>query len=278
MGKALTFSVNEQGIAKVIFDLPGEKVNKFNLDVIEEWEKLIQDLKKDVVIQALVVESAKKNIFIAGADLSLLSQIKDPEDALQKARRGQALFQAWSELPFPTVAVIDGACLGGGMEFALACTYRLVTDNDKTQLGLPEVTLGILPGWGGTQRLPRLIGLSRALPLILSGKSLAGAQALRNGIADAIVAKEFLEEGRKAFLHEILSEEGKKRILQKRNPVWWTEWLLDKNPLGQALVFHQAKKDVLKQTQGHYPAPLKALEVVRQTHCGSLEEGLKKEA
>lgn len=278
MDKALTFSVNEQGVAKVMFDLPGEKVNKFNLDVIAEWEKLVQELKKDVVIQALVVESSKKNIFIAGADLSLLSQIRDPEDALQKAKRGQALFQSWSELPFPTVAVIDGACLGGGLELALACTYRLVTDNDKTQLGLPEVTLGILPGWGGTQRLPRLIGLSRALPLILSGKSLSGSQALKSGIADAMVAKEFLEEGKKRFLQDILSEGGKKRILEKRKPVWWTHWLLDKNPFGHALVFHLAKKDVLKQTKGHYPAPLKALEVVQKSHCGGLEDGLKIEA
>ena len=276
MEKVLTFSMDEQGIAKVVFDLPGEKVNKFNLDVIEEWEALVQELKKNLLIQVLVVESAKKNIFIAGADLSLLSQIKTPEDALQKAKRGQVLFQAWSALPFPTVAVIDGACLGGGLEMSLACTYRLVTDNDKTQLGLPEVTLGILPGWGGTQRLPRLIGLSRALPLILSGKPLSGSQALKNGIADALVAKEFLEEGKKKFLREILSKEGKKKILEKRKS--WVRWIWDENFLGQALLFQQAKRNVLKQTKGHYPAPLKALEVLRESHGGDLEEGLKKEA
>jgi 3-hydroxyacyl-CoA dehydrogenase/enoyl-CoA hydratase/3-hydroxybutyryl-CoA epimerase len=273
---AFSLSVDGEGIARLVFDLPGEKVNKFSAAVMGELGELIDLLAKRGDVKVLTVTSGKPDIFIAGADIKELQRITIAADALAKARAGQQLFQRWHDLPFPTIAVIDGACLGGGLEFAMACTFRLVTDADRTSLGLPEVTLGILPGWGGTQRLPRLVGPKQALDMILAGKPLNGPKSLKAGLADACVARAFLDVEVPRFIERVLSHDGREAIRAGRKPRGGSG-ILEGNPFGRMLLYRGARQLLKKKSRG-MPAPFKALEVVRQTYGGSLDTGLTREA
>src|SRR5262249_10511505 len=129
----------------------------------------------------------KPGVFIAGADVRLIAAVRKVEEARGKAINGQLVFEAMANVPFPTVAAISGACLGGGLELALGCSARVAADSDEVQIGLPEVRLGLIPGWGGTQRLPRLVGLPPALRMILTGRTLSAREAYRAGLVDAVV-------------------------------------------------------------------------------------------
>jgi len=278
MSSAFTLTVDSQGIGTLVFDLPNEKVNKFSMPVMEELEKIVDSLKSRTDIKVLLIKSGKPDIFIAGADLHGFGPaFKDPPLLEKLIRQGHRTFNKIEQLPFPTIAVINGVCLGGGLEFALACNYRIVTDNPKTSLGLPEVTLGIFPGWGGTQRLPKLIGLTEGLGMILSGKPVNAFKAWKLHLADAIVPWQFQDEKVPEFVSLILTENGKKKVLSKRQRSGILPFLLEKNPLGRAFVFHQAKKDVLSKTKGHYIAPLVALDLIKDTYGKSQPEGLEKE-
>lgn len=278
MDNAFKLSVNEEGIANLVFDLPGEKVNKFTVPVMEELEKVLDEAAQNKKIKAMTISSGKDDIFIAGADLHSFEPVfKDPTKGVKIISTGHRVFNKLQNLPFPTVALIQGACLGGGMEMALACTYRVVSDSPKTQLGLPEVTLGIIPGWGGTQRMPRLVGLSEGLSLVLGGKPVKANKAAKIGLADAIYSPAFFDEGVKQFLKHCLTFEGEKKIKEKRNNHSWSSLLLESNPVGRALIYKMAEKDVLKHTKGHYPAPLVALNLIKETYSLPLSEGLAKE-
>lgn len=276
---SFTTSISPEGIAELKFDLQGEKVNKLSIPVLDELEKKLDELQKNPSIKVLKLTSGKSGTFIAGADLhSFEPAFKNPGIARDIIRKGHHVFNKLQSLPFPTVAVIDGTCLGGGLECALACTYRVVTDNPKTLVGLPEVTLGIFPGWGGTQRLPRLIGLSGGVDMILTGKSLGALKAYQTRVADAIIPSEFQEEKIKDFIASILTKEGKEQIAKRRNSKKWTTYLLDENTLGNKLVYSQAEKTVQEKTKGHYPAPFIALQVIKDSYTLPLNEGLKLEA
>lgn len=279
MSAAFNFTRSADGIGYLTFDLQGEKVNKFSIPVLEELEKAIEALPKDGSIKLLAIRSGKENVFIAGADLhSFEPAFESPSIAEKIIRTGHRVFSKVEALPFPTVALINGACLGGGLEFALSCSYRFVSDNPKTQLGLPEVTLGIFPGWGGTQRLPRLVGLENALNMILTGKAVNGLKAFKMGLADGIGAWEFFEEKSAEFLQLLLTEKGREKIKEKRGRKSFRKLLLEANPLGRSFLFSQSKSQVLEKTKGRYNAPLIALDVIKQTATLPLNEGLKKEA
>lgn len=272
---AFKLHISDQGIATLIFDLPNEKVNKLSLPVLDELETVLKEVSGKSNIRALVIRSAKPDIFIAGADLKNFEEaFVDPPLIEKIIKRGHTVFDALASLPFPTIAVIDGVCLGGGTEFALACKYRVVTDNPKTQIGLPEVTLGIYPGWGGTQRLPRLVGLEEALNMILTGKSVDAKKAFKIKLADAILPAEFLEESLPKFIEECTSREGQLEIFKRRRLNGLKHFLMEGNPLGRALMFSMARKTVLSKTKGHYPAPLVALHVLKETYGMPLKEGL----
>jgi len=274
---AFTLTVDPSGIARLVFDLPGEKVNKFSAVVVTELNALLDDLGKRAGVKALVVTSGKTDVFVAGADIRELQTISTTDEAYAKARAGQMLFQRVADLPFPSVAAIDGACLGGGMEFALACTYRVVTDEPKTSLGLPEVSLGILPGWGGTQRLPALVGLGQALEMILPGKPLNGPKAYKAGLADRCVARAFLPADLASFVAEILTPGGRAKVLARRAQRPFARKLAD-SALMRPVVWSKARKELMRKTRGMMPAPLKALEVIRQTRGMPLAQGLEVEA
>ncbi|MEI8124416.1 MAG: 3-hydroxyacyl-CoA dehydrogenase NAD-binding domain-containing protein [Parachlamydiaceae bacterium] len=279
MEQAFNLTVDGDGVGRLVFNLPGEKVNKFSIPVLEELERHIDAIAQDKRIKVLAIASGKPDVFIAGADLHSFEPIfKDPVRGATIINAGHRVFNKLQNLPFPTVALIDGACLGGGMELALACTYRVVSDSSKTQLGLPEVSLGIIPGWGGTQRITRLVGLVEGLPLVLGAKPVKANKAWKIKLADGIAAPEFFKSYSDQFLKRCLTVEGKKQILERRKRRGLRPVLLEENPLGRAFVFNKAKKDVLKKTKGHYPAPLVALDLIKRTYTLPLKDGLAAEA
>ncbi len=185
---------NHGAVAILTLDLQGEPVNKLNGQVKSEFEAALERLKSDAAVKALIIISGKSDNFIAGADIEEFTRLSTREEFERLSREGQEMLQRLDDFPKPVIAAINGACLGGGLELALACDWRIATDHPKTQLGLPEVQLGLLPGAGGCQRLPRLIGLSAALGIIMPGKTEAGLKAFKLGIVDELVPKSILLE------------------------------------------------------------------------------------
>ncbi|MFP3940444.1 MAG: 3-hydroxyacyl-CoA dehydrogenase NAD-binding domain-containing protein [Thermoanaerobaculia bacterium] len=259
MPSAFHLEVGREGLATLTFDSPDRRVNVFDREVLEELEGVVDELAGRDDVSVLVFISGKEAGFIAGADVNMIAQVTDPLEAEAGVRFGQRVFAAWEELPFPTVAAIRGACMGGGTELALASTYRVASDWDKTRIGLPEIKLGILPAWGGCTRLPRLIGIEAALDIILAGRAVRPKKALRTGLVDALLPDA-------AFLDLVrdfaLERKGRKR--KRTGPSLDVKTvLLEKNPLGRKVLFDQAEKRTRAKTGGHYPAPLRALEVIR---------------
>ncbi|HET7251537.1 MAG TPA: fatty acid oxidation complex subunit alpha FadJ [Gemmatimonadales bacterium] len=263
----------KDGVAVVTLDTPGAPVNVISRVVKEEMYELLAELERDANVKAVAFFSGKPDNFIAGADIEEFVQLKSTADAEQLSRDGQALLDRVAASTKPTVAAIHGACLGGGLEFALACRYRIATDHPKTQIGLPEIQLGILPGAGGCQRLPRLIGARAALDMILAGKSERAAKAFKLGIVDELVPPAILPDIALAAARRLAQDPVPRR---RRGGFLGT--LLDGNPLGRLLVFRLAKRQVLAQTKGNYPAPLAALEAVRHGLSHGMKEGLQREA
>ncbi len=269
------FSVDKRNsIAIVTFDLPGERVNKFSAAVKDELLELLDNLRDDPSVSAVAFFSGKPDVFIAGADVDEFVALKSREEAQRLSSEGQEMIGSVSSFPKPIAVGIHGACLGGGLEFSIAAHYRVATDDPETQLGLPEVQLGILPGASGCQRLPRLIGVRAALDIILAGKSVRAKQALRLRLIDELVPGSALRETTLAAAKRLAEGWRPKR----RRPKGVGAVLLDRNPLGRQLVYRQARKQVMKRTGGHYPAPLAALEAVQHGLARGMEAGLKREA
>ncbi len=261
------------GIARVVLDLPGEPVNKITPAVREELDVLLSRLQKDEQVHAVVLSSGKPDTFIAGADIDEFVALRSQAEARELVRGGQALINRLPALGKPIVAAIHGACLGGGLETALACTYRVASDHPKTVLGLPEVQLGIIPAAGGCQRLPRLIGLRGALDLILAGKTLPASRAFRAGMVDELVHPAILQH---------VALDAARRLADgwrpRRRGHGLTGLILDGTPPGRALVLRMARRQVLHQTRGHYPAPLAALRAIGHGLAHGIEAGLDMEA
>jgi 3-hydroxyacyl-CoA dehydrogenase / enoyl-CoA hydratase / 3-hydroxybutyryl-CoA epimerase len=255
---AFTTEVRD-GIAVVTFDLPGEPVNKLNAAVKVEFEALLIHVRDEAEIRAVVLISGKSDSFIAGADIEEFTALTTQAEAERLSFEGQEMVSRVETLPKPVVAAIHGACLGGGLELVLACPYRVATDHPKTQLGLPEVQLGLIPGAGGCQRLPRLIGARAALDMILTGRSERAAKALKLGLVDELVPKSILLRTAMAAADRLAKGGSQRRATQGGLPGFF----LDRTPAGRRLVYRQARAQVLKKTGGHYPAPLAALEAVR---------------
>jgi 3-hydroxyacyl-CoA dehydrogenase/enoyl-CoA hydratase/3-hydroxybutyryl-CoA epimerase len=265
---AFTKERGEDGVVVLTLDVPGEKVNTLGKAVMEEFQWLMTEIEADPSIKGVVFRSGKPDNFIAGADIKDFVAIRSALEGETMSRSGQAIMDRLARLPVPVVAAIHGSCVGGGLETALACTYRIASDDPKTSLGLPEVTLGIIPGAGGSQRLPRLVGLARSLDLILTGRSLKASRALRMGVVDEVVPRPvLLTAARRAALG---LAEG--RLRPRRPGIGLVERLL------RPLIFAKAKRSVVAKTGNHYPAPLAAIEAVRAGTATSLAEGLKIEA
>ncbi|WP_367873453.1 3-hydroxyacyl-CoA dehydrogenase NAD-binding domain-containing protein [Luteolibacter sp. Populi] len=244
------------------FDREGSSANLFDRAVLVELSEKLDALSAHPELEGLLIRSAKPAIFIAGADLKVLSTAQG-EELRDLIELGQATFQKLAELPYPTVAAIHGACVGGGLELALACDWRVASDASATKIGLPETNLGILPAWGGTTRLPRLIGLPAALPLILGGKILVAKAARAKGIVDAVVPQENLEAHALTFL-----KRGKRHLPNR---------ILLHNPVVAPLIAMKARKDLLEKTRGLYPGPEAALEIAAKSCYGPITQGFRRE-
>ncbi len=204
-GGAMRLEVRD-GTARVVLDAPEQKVNLLSAAALQELSALLEEIRNRAVVRCLVVSSGKPGNFIAGVDLHDLQSITDVAGAAEKSRQGQEIFNRLDDLPFPTVALIDGAAVGGGLELALACDYRIVTDSPRTRLSLPETQRGIVPGFGGTYRLPRIVGTSQALRMILSGAPVDGPRAARMGLADACYPSAFLEDRAADFIKALVAQ------------------------------------------------------------------------
>ena len=267
-----------EGIAYLVFNQQKEaKANKFNRETLGELDALLLVLEKKASdIKALVFSSAKENIFIAGADIKELESINSLVSAQNKAKAGQDIFLKWRELPFPTIAVVEGACMGGGTEFILSFNYRIAIDSPKVKIALPEVNLGIIPGFGGTQSLVRVVNLVDALKLITTGATLGSKDAYRKFLLDALFPVEYKKQFINLFVDKILSDEGRNSIEKRRKQRF--KRLCEAIPFFRTFVYRKFKKIIKKKTQGHYPAPLKAVDLIEKTYKKmSFEEGLVEE-
>ncbi|PMH41818.1 multifunctional fatty acid oxidation complex subunit alpha [Vibrio sp. 10N.286.49.B3] len=269
---AFTLTIDEQDLAWLAIDVPNEKMNTLQAAFADDMQGIFTQLEEQKSsIKGLIVHSLKPDNFIAGADIRMLDACTTADEAKALATQGQQMFQTLSDLPFPVVAAIHGPCLGGGLELALACHYRVCSDSDKTRLGLPEVQLGLLPGSGGTQRLPRLIGLLPALDLILTGKQLRAKKALKLGVVDACVPESVLLD----VAQDLIEKHEESAPIRK---VSTKEKLLSQNGLSRKVVFDQAAKQAHKKTRGNYPAAPAILEVIRNGLEHGFEKGLALEA
>lgn len=252
----------KNGIATLTFDLPNEKVNKLSSSVMMELKDHLEKIKNSNY-KFVVFKSAKPKIFIAGADIEEIRQLKTDDAVKSAVSGGQSIMNMIEDLPMPTLAMVHGACAGGGCELILACDYRIASDDSSTRIGLPETQLGILPGFGGSVRLPRTIGIQAALDVILAGKLLNSKKALKVGLVDYVVHPNLLESFTEKQIEKILADgKGKRRKTFKAKGL--VASLLE-GPL-KGVVFSKAKEATLKLTKGHYPAQIEALEVVKKTY------------
>ncbi len=264
------------GIAHLVMDHPARKLNVLDADAIASLEAALNDLEASTP-PGLLVLSGKPGSFIAGADLDAIAGITDPGLVRTLVRRGQAAFGRLAALACAKVAAIDGVCLGGGTELALACDSRVASEEPRTQIGLPEVMLGIFPAWGGTTRLPRLVGLPAALDLILTGRTLDARRAEKLGLVARAVPAAWLVESAERHLAQVARRPARRRRDRYRARSL-AEWFLDATAPGRAIVLSQARRNVLARTGGKYPAPLAVLRVLEQTYGRAEAHGLDAEA
>lgn len=272
---AFTTEIRGDGIAVITIDVPDETMNVLNAKFADEAEAAFSGLADDPKVKGAVIISGKDNSFIAGADIKMLQATTSAGGASKLARMGQLSFQKISDSKKPIIAAINGPALGGGYELALACHGRVATDNKKTVVGLPEVMLGVLPGSGGTQRLPRLIGLQKALPLILQGKQVKAPKALKLGMVDKVVAEGSLLDEAVAMAKSMIGKVDPNRSTAKKE---LKDKLLEDNKFGRKIVFDQARKMTKKATQGNYPAPLAIIDCVEYGLNNGLKAGLAYES
>lgn len=287
----------EQGVATLWFDVAGQKMNTLKPGLERELSAQLAAIRQNGAIRALVFASAKPGSFIAGADIDAIAAVREAREASRVSRAlGEALgaLEAMSrEAHKPVVAAIDGPCLGGGLELALACSARVVSDDPKTVLGLPEVKLGLIPGGGGTQRLWPLVGVGQALDLILTGRNVRPDKAKKMGLVDEVVPAAILLDAARATARRLAdaAAPGAKRARAPSAPQrfvgvaralslqgGWQKLLLEHNPVGQRVLFQQARKALRKQTQGHYPAPERAIDAVERGVRRGKEAGLALES
>ena len=271
--KYFNYKQDKRGVATLIFDTPESNANLFSSESISELNRELDTLMVAKDIKVLLMQSAKEHIFVAGADIKEIKKAKEQKEINDFVKSGQDLFTKLEKLPFPTLAIIDGACLGGGLELALACTYRLATSDAHTRLGFPEVKLGILPGFGGTQRLYPLVGYAKAMELILGAKQLKGEKASKLGLVDACVPSGYLDFKIEEFIQLIFKGKLDKKIEANRKGILWYEYV----KIARNLIDNIAKKNVLQKTQGHYPAPLEVISLMQKTFLKPLQEGLDAE-
>jgi len=263
----------EGNVAIVILDDPDEKVNKLNEKLIDEFTGFLDDLRSNNELRGAILMSGKNDNFIAGADIDMFKTRETAEEMEELSWTGHEVLLEIEEFPKPIVVCIHGSCMGGGTELALACHYRIVSDSSDTKIALPEVKLGLIPGMGGTQRLPRLIGIQKSLPYLLTGKNMYSRQARRTGFADEVVSRHKLKQ---AGIEAVQKYANRK--IERKDRRGFIEKLIENNGLGRLIIFSQAHKKTASQTRGNYPAPPQIIESVRYGYKEGLRSGLKNES
>ena len=276
MPSTLSLDIRPSGIAVVTLDVPGESVNVLGRAVRADFVSLFDRIETETSIRAIVFRSGKTDSWIAGADVEELREIHSATDAERLSREGQLLLDKLEDLRTPVVAAIHGACLGGGLETALACSHRIASDHPKTRLGFPEVQLGLIPGAGGTQRLPQTVGLRAALDMILTGKQLRARQALRIGLVDEMVHPDILLQIAEQRAIELA--DGRRDVPGGHRKRSLSDFALDENPLGRSVVFRKAREQTQAKTHGHYPAPLAAIDAIATGYAEGDDRGYAEEA
>ena len=263
----------KDGVAVVWMDQPGEKVNKISPALVGEFEAMLESLEHDAAVKALVFISRKEDNFIAGGDLEAFRKLDGPGEAEGFIRRAQALLTRLAGLSKPSVAAIHGSAMGGGLELAMACTGRVADTDPATVMAQPEVRVGLLPAGGGTQRLPRLVGLQKALDLLLTGKNLYPSQAKRAGLVDILVNRHALLRAASAYALDLTS---KPPTRSPSMPLWSVP--LEKTPIGRKIVYKKAREMVQKMTLGNYPAAPSIIDCVETGLEKGMAAGLEAEA
>lgn len=268
---AFNLDVRDDGIAILTMDVPGESMNTLKMEFGEQVSNVLDEIEANKSIKGVVLASGKKDSFVAGADVSMLAACETAEQAEKLASDGHVMFQRIEDMKIPFVAAIHGPALGGGLELALVCHYRVCTDSPKTQIGLPEVQLGLLPGGGGTQRLPRLIGVQQAMKMMLTGASVRAKQALKYGIVDDMVPA--------SILMDVAIEFAKKKLPKRQAPkLDLMGKFLERTPFGRKTMFDQARKQTLSKTKGNYPSPMLIIDCIEAGVNKGIKKGLAVEA
>ena len=273
-GPTIQLSMAADDVAVLTFDQPGSRANLLSSRTLDELKAHLDTLESRDDLAGVVLISAKDGIFIAGADIKEFGPVAaaGPERAEQLSIDGRELLRRLSRLPCVSVAAIHGACVGGGLEMAIWCDRRVVSDHAKTKLAFPEVKLGILPGWGGTQRATRIIGASNTIELACSGDAVDGRAALAMGLVDDVVPPARLLEAAIDLIR-----------LEQQTGQWTRDRKTWEGPLGLsadeiAFTTATAKGYILHKTKGHYPAPIAALDTIMQGANLPIDQGLKREA
>jgi 3-hydroxyacyl-CoA dehydrogenase/enoyl-CoA hydratase/3-hydroxybutyryl-CoA epimerase len=251
---AFSLEKREDGIAILTMDVPGESMNTLKANFADEITAILDDIEQDKNVKGVVVASGKKDSFVAGADVSMLAKCKSADEAEALSIGGQKLFQRIEGMKKTFVAAIHGPALGGGLELALACHFRVCSDSEKTQLGLPEVQLGLLPGSTGTQQLPKLIGVQQAMKMMLTGAPVRAKQAKKYGIVDDMVPESILMQ----VAIEMASKSVTKRSIDKS----FTNKVLENTSFGRKLLFKKAREQTIAKTKGNYPAPMYIIDCI----------------
>jgi 3-hydroxyacyl-CoA dehydrogenase/enoyl-CoA hydratase/3-hydroxybutyryl-CoA epimerase len=268
----ITFEVIDQ-IARIGFGKTSRKpLTTLDLETMEELDTALTEIteRQEKEIAGLIFFSHKKNVFLAGMDVAVIRDLKDVQSGVEGARDGQRIYNRIEDLLIPTITCVDGVCLGGGFELALACKTILVSDSPHTVLGAPEVRLGLLPAFGGSYRLPRRIDLASALDLMLSGRLVRPEAAKKMGLVDEVHAGEKLVE--KAISKHI------RGCKEEVNPTGPIKCVKMPDPVARESIFRKARESVLAKTKGHYDAPLRILDLLESSLGDPRSIYLEKEA
>ncbi|HWL10358.1 MAG TPA: enoyl-CoA hydratase-related protein, partial [Planctomicrobium sp.] len=272
--KNFTTNIDHRNVLTAWLNVPGRPLNVFDDTVLQDLNEIVEYARGEgKSLKLIVFRSGKPAGFLAGADIHRLQGLKNRDECQWILEQGQALFNKIESLPIPTLAVIHGACVGGGLEFALSCTYRVAVDNAATRIGLPEVKLGLIPAWGGTQRLPRLVGLSTALPMLLQGRLLNAHEAARVGLVNRRIDADNVDAEVDGFIERRLNGVP---VAPKRRDL--KQWLIDTNPIGRSLALKQARQGIAKHSR-QYPALSRILDAteIGVKSNGDMESGLAAE-
>ncbi|MCP3674305.1 MAG: fatty acid oxidation complex subunit alpha FadJ, partial [Gammaproteobacteria bacterium] len=278
--KSFNAEILEDNIAVVCMDIPGEKQNTLRGEFTEEINKILDELDSKS-LSGIILTSGKKNSFVVGADINMLSSMQTKEQILEVTSAGYAVFNRIEQLTTPIVAEIHGTCMGGGLELALACHGRVCSNHPSSILALPEVQLGLLPGGGGTQRLPALIGVTEALGMMTTGRNVRSSKALKMGLVDDVTDPVNLRGASLRLLKALSKNSDSEQSFEMSSLLSikaWQTLLFEKNQAGLNFLFQQARKKAFAKTRGNYPAVEKIIDCVEDWSTGKKELGYKTEA